>query len=331
MQLDASALLQPITADRPCGEDLEDTQLLASFDAYRVFGQQTPLADGIDWREIRDRSLEALGTSKDLRLLTHLASAAVRTDGLETFAEVVSVGSKWLENWWSEVYPKVEDDLILRRNALNSLADRMAIVDGLRRAPVLAHRQLGSFCIRDIEIATGQLPPPEGEAQPPTSAQLNAVLTATAIDELRATSARLEAVLQGLKSIEGSMRDQGGTDAAPDFSSVSAPVARTLRLLNDHIASRAGEGDASAGADGTGGESAGGSLVAVGSIRSREDAMRALDAVALFFRRNEPSSPVPLFIERAKRLVGKDFLEALADVAPDALTQAKAAGGVRDE
>ena len=59
--------------------------------------------------------------------------------------------------------------------------------------------------------------------------------------------------------------------------------------------------------------------------------MRTLDAVAAFFRTNEPSSPVPLFIERAKRLVAKDFLEVLRRLAPDALAQAKAAGGVRDE
>ena len=49
---------------------------------------------------------------------------------------------------------------------------------------------------------------------------------------------------------------------------------------------------------------------------SRQDAVRALDAVADYFRRNEPSSPIPLLIEWAKRLVAKDFLEVLADIAP---------------
>jgi type VI secretion system protein ImpA len=39
---------------------------------------------------------------------------------------------------------------------------------------------------------------------------------------------------------------------------------------------------------------------------------------------------VPLFIERAKRLVAKDFLSVLEDIAPDALAQAKSVGGVRD-
>ena len=31
-----------ISPDNPAGENLEDTQLLASFDGYRVFGQMAP-------------------------------------------------------------------------------------------------------------------------------------------------------------------------------------------------------------------------------------------------------------------------------------------------
>ena len=68
-----------------------------------------------------------------------------------------------------------------------------------------------------------------------------------------------------------------------------------------------------------------------GAVKSRQDAIRALDAVSEFFKRTEPSSPIPMFLERAKRLVSKDFLEVLADVAPDALAQARSAGGIRDE
>ncbi len=68
-----------------------------------------------------------------------------------------------------------------------------------------------------------------------------------------------------------------------------------------------------------------------GVINSRADAIRALDAVAEYFRRNEPSSPIPLFVERAKRLVAKDFLEVLADIAPDAVSVARSAGGLKDQ
>lgn len=337
MQIADTGLLEAISAEEPCGADLEDTQLLASFDAYRIFGQSAPLSPETDWREIRDRSLEALGTSKDFRLLAHLASALIRTEGFAALPQVLSVAAQWLQVWEKEVYPRVDDDAILRRNALNGFADRMAIVDGVRRAPLLVHRQLGPLCIRDIEIATGQIPPAEGESPTLDQAQLNAHLTATPVEELSAVVSQLDQAIQSLKSIEESMRSQGGVQAAPDFAHLATPLARTLKLINDHLATRQAEqpgasaeaADASAAAEG--GTGAGPSLIAVGGIRSREDAVRALDAVAGYFRANEPSSPIPMLIERAKRLVAADFLAVLEELAPEGLAQARAAGGLRDE
>jgi type VI secretion system protein ImpA len=329
MRMADTSLLEPLSAENPCGEDLEDTQLLASFDAYRIFGQSAPLSDETDWREIRDRSLEALGKSKDFRLLAHLASAVVRTEGLAALAETLSVGARWLESWSDEVFPRVDDDAILRRNALNGFADRMAVVDGARRVPILKHAQLGAVSIRDIEIATGQLALTEGEQVSMDEAQLNALLSASTSEELQALSTQLDQAVQSLKSMESAMRDQGGDQAAPEFDSLSVPLSRTLKRVNEQLDTRTPGTSAASAA--SGGEAAVvDGAVAVGAIRSRQDATRALDAVAGFFRTNEPSSPIPLLLERAKRLVAKDFLEVLAELAPEALGPAKAASGVRD-
>jgi type VI secretion system protein ImpA len=330
MQIPVTELCEAIAADRPCGDDLEDTQLLASFDAFRLFGQAAPLSVDTDWRDIRDRALEALDTSKDFRLLAHLASATLRTEGFAAFAEVVTVASRWLGTWPAEVFPRVDEDAILRRNALNGFADRMAVIDGVRRAPLLVNRQFGPLSIRAIEIATGQLAPAEGEEQAMDAAQVNALLTATEVAELGAVATQLQETVGSLKAIEEAMRSQGGSQAAPDFVALATPLARTLKLFNDHLASRApAAGDAQSAAEGEAAP-AGAGTIAVGGIRTREDATRALDAVAAFFRNNEPSSPIPLLLERAKRLVAKDFLAVLEELAPEALGPAKAASGVRD-
>ncbi|HEY0686710.1 MAG TPA: type VI secretion system protein TssA [Steroidobacter sp.] len=325
-----TTLLEPISADQPCGTDLEDTQLLASFDAYRLFGQAAPLSEETDWREIRDRSLDAIGTSKDFRLLAHLSSALLRTEGLAAFIDSLKLASHWLATWPAEVFPRVDDDAILRRNALSGLADRMAIVDGLRRTPLIVHRQLGPLSIRDIEIATNQIAPVEGESASLDASQLQAHLNATEVDDLNALSTQLNDAIQSLATIEDAMRSAGGVQAAPDFANLKTPLTRTLKLVTDHLGSRAPASNGAT-ADESAPAAAGGVVsVAVGAIRSREDATRALDAVAEFFRTNEPSSPIPLLIERAKRLVGKDFLAMLEELAPDALDQAKAASGVRE-
>lgn len=336
MEIEDAALLEPITAEAPCGESLEDTQLLASFDSYGLFGRAAPLNAETDWRELRDRSREALEKSKDFRLLTHLACAVLRTRGFGAFVETLTVAARWLEQWGDEVFPRIDEDAILRRSALNGFADRMAIVDGVRRASILKHPQFGSVSIRDIEIATGQLALPEGETAAFSEEQLGGFLAGTPVEDVQGLQRQLEAALASLKSVEEAMRSRSGVQAAPDFTILSDPLARTLKRVNDSLATRTSEssnevtegGDTSCVDAGSPG-SAGGAPIGV--VRNRQDATRALDAVADFFRTHEPSSPIPLLIERAKRLVAKNFLEVLAELAPEALAPAKAASGVRDE
>lgn len=81
MDTSLDLLTEPISADSPCGVDLEYTQLLASFDALRIFGNPTPLSPEVDWAAIRRQALTALEQSRDLRILIHLAAAQLRTEG----------------------------------------------------------------------------------------------------------------------------------------------------------------------------------------------------------------------------------------------------------
>jgi type VI secretion system protein ImpA len=335
-------LLRPIAADKPCGESLEDTPLLASFDTFRLFGQAKPLdalpADGEnwtpkppespEWREIRQKTLEALAKSKDLRLLAFLGTAALRTDGLPAFSGTLTIASQWLTEYWSQTFPLIDEDAVLRLNALNCFADPMAVVDALRRLPLVSSRQHGTFSLRDIDLATGQVAPRDGDVRPDES-RINGAFAAMPLDELRQLQESAAGAVGALRSIDASMRDAGGSDATPSFEPLSAQLARIDRVLRAQLALRPGAdgvmaSDGDSAAPGAAGQGVG------GAIKSRQDAVRALDAVAAFFRQTEPSSPIPLFLERAKRLVSKDFLDVLADIAPEAVAQARAAGGLRE-
>jgi type VI secretion system protein ImpA len=167
-------VLQPITEANPCGESLEDSEQLAAFDTFRLYGQakplDAPLEDGEkripkppespEWPVIRDKALEALAKSKDLRLLAYLGTAALRTDGISAFGDALKIAADWLDAYWSQVYPLIDEDAILRRNALNCFADPMAVVDALRRTRLVVSRQHGAFSLRDVDIATHQLTAP---------------------------------------------------------------------------------------------------------------------------------------------------------------------------
>jgi type VI secretion system protein ImpA len=322
-------LMEPVSAESPCGDDIEDTPLLASFDAYRLFGQMTAPSGETDWREIRDRAGEALEQSRDLRLLAHLAAASLRTDGLPAFCDVLQVASRWFTDYPDQLFPRVDEDAILRKNALNSFADRMAIIDAVRRAPFVSNPQLGAYGLRDYEVATGKIPAPEGESEPPSETHVNAALTASDSEVLGALSQALADGIAALRLIEAAMRDAHGSDETPDFDPLIASLADIERILRTELAGRS-EAEAPSEAAAAPGE-AGTAVISAGSIRSREDAVRALDAVATFFRKNEPSSPVPIIVERAKRLISMDFLELLADLAPDGLDQVKRIGGIQDQ
>jgi type VI secretion system protein ImpA len=326
-----SSLCEPISADAPCGEDLEDTQLLASFDAFRVFGNDTPLRPDIDWRGIRDQSLDALGKSRDLRLLAHLAAASLRVDGLKAFCAVVPVAERWLSDQWPLVFPRVDEDAVLRKNALNCFSDRMAVIDALRRAPIASHRQLGTFSLRDIEIAGGQLTPTDADKDALSSAQIEATLAASAVEELTSLSEAVAAASAALKNATGIMQSQADFQSAPDFEPLQRPLARIHSLLTEHLATRSDANPASPAAQSNSAGPASAATAAPGEIASRQDAIRAIDAISAFFRKNEPSSPVPLLLDRAKRLVSKNFLEVLEDIAPESLTQVRQLGGIKGE
>jgi type VI secretion system protein ImpA len=342
----AAGLLEPITAEAPCGTSLEDTAEFALLDSYQIFGQNSldPVerqpGDPVpketrksksdrppNWEEVGDLSVSLLARSKDLRVLAHLGAAHLRTNGFPDFVETLSIAARWLADHWAQVYPLADEDAVFRRNALNYFADRPAVIEGLRRVPLVNSRQHGRFSLRDLEGATGAAAPPAESDGPPASARIDAAFNEMPIGELRALQAGAAAGLAALQAIDELTRSKAGIEAAPSFEVLVAAIEKLNAALQARLAVHP-EGVAPAAGAAAGAER--GPMAPVGAIQSRQDAIRALEAVAEFFRRNEPSSPLPLLVDRAKRLVAKDFLEVLADVAPEALPSARAAGGIRE-
>jgi type VI secretion system protein ImpA len=325
--IDSEALIRPLGDDTPCGQDLEDTQEMAAIDAFRVFGQATPLKPETDWRAIKDASLEALQTCKDIRLLAHLAAATLRLEGIQSFTDALGVAARWLEVFFEPVYPRVDSDAVLRKNALGYFADRMAVVDALRRVPLVTNRQLGAFSLRHVELGTGNLKPGPEDGEPPTESQITGAFTAAPQQDLTELAATLACGLDSLKAIETTMVTHQGVQAAPSLGPLTQTLSRMHEIVTSHVRVAVAESPPDGGEAGDAAAAAG----VPGQIRSREDAIRSLEAVSEFFRRAEPSSPVPLFVDRAKRLIARDFLEVLAELAPDSVADVKRVGGIRQE
>lgn len=329
--MDLEFLVRPISESAPCGVDLDGTALLGEFDRLPVFGQMTPRTDDVDWSALRRLATEAISQSRDIRPLTYLGAAELRLSGLDTFVVTLEAAAHWLAAYWDDVYPRIDEDAILRQNSLYAFADRMAVIDALRRVPLVSHRQLGSFSLRDIEIAKGTLQPAEDEQSAPTEAQISSAFSAASVDELNAIQSLLGRASAAACAIESVMSERTDGESVPDLGPLTQTIRKAQEFLHPHI--EAWQQGLSGGESPDGGQPGLGlaHVGATGPIRTREDAIRALDAVAEFFRRNEPSSPVPLFADRAKRLIKMDFVQLLGEIAPGALPEVRGAAGLRDE
>jgi type VI secretion system protein ImpA len=320
-------LAEPIAADDACGAGLDGSPLLVQLDAQRVFGLLTAPGAEPDWRTIQSRAVSALRTSRDFRALAHLVVAQLHTGPLIEALPLFGLIHTWLERYWDEVHPRLDGDALERRNVLNCFADRVAIVDVLRRLPLLSHGQLGTFSLRDIDIAMGLQPNPDPDREPRSAQEVEAALAAserTSVIQLRNAASEAQNALLAAQEI---MRTRAGESAIPQFDALVAQLGRIQKVLNvrtDDVDADEGQSTSA-----TGDTTAPLAPGATGSIRSRYDAVRALEAVAEYFRRHEPSSPVALLVERAKRVVSMDFLAVLAELAPDALEQARRATGAQ--
>ena len=60
-----------------------------------------------------------------------------------------------------------------------------------------------------------------------------------------------------------------------------------------------------------------------GRVDSREDVVKAIDAICDYYRRREPASPVFQLMQRAREWVPLDFLALLEDMAPGSVEEVK--------
>ena len=327
------SLLQPISADAPCGADLEYDPAFLELDRLSETKPEQQMGDTIvpaqepDWKVVSERALELLAKTKDLRVAVRLTRARLNIEGLPGFADGLTVVRGVVESFWDGFYPRLDpddgNDPTFRVNILMSLCDGSMFVDRIRTAPLVAARSFGRFSLRDIAIATGELPPLPGEEAPKTSA-IEGAFTECELSELQKVTGAVQSALAGLTAIEAFVADKVGASSGTNFARLTDVLKGAGKILTAQLARRGVGVDGAAG-DGSGEEATGGGpgsgASLSGEIKSREDVVRVLDKVCSYYERYEPSSPIPLLVQRAKRLVSANFLDIMRDLAPDGMSQ----------
>jgi type VI secretion system protein ImpA len=335
--IDVEKFLAEISPDAPCGEDLSyDPDYLALERAAQgtpeqQVGDSVIEAQGANWREVAAHGLALLERTKDLRVILHLTLAALKLEGLPGLRDGLAVLRAALERHWDAVHPQLDPedpDPIERVNVIASLAvpegsyqDPMEFIRSVREAPLTDSRQLGRLSMHDIRIASGEIPAPaDAENPPPDASQVDAAFEDTETDVLQATARAAIEAASHVAAIDSLLTQRVGADQAVDLSGFQKALDEISTTLQGQL-TRRGYGaplseEEAAAAGGQGG--AGGSAVP-GEIRSPQDVVQALERICRYYEVHEPSSPVPLLLRSAQRLVSKSFLDIVQVLTPEAI------------
>ena len=347
MAIDVEKLLAEINSDSPCGEDLSyapaflELERVAQGTPEQQVGDTIVPAEEPNWRDVRDQALALTERTRSLSVIKYLVVSLMRIEGLDGLRSGMAVLRGSLERYWDTLWPQLDpddaNDPLERLNIISFLAppvgiygDPLQFMRHLSEVPLCNSRQLGSFSMRDIQIARGELTAPEGEPVP-KAANIEGAFRDTPTEDLEAAVAAASEIGEHIEAIDALITQYVGADKAINLDAAKKAMKDICScianfsggLVSAPAAEQAGQpGQAQAAAPGGGA----GPAIA-GEIHSPDDVVRVLDLICTYYQRAEPSSPVPLLLRRARRLVRKSFVEIIQDLNPGAIQQIEVISG----
>ena len=314
--------LTPVSDDDPTGPDLEyDPDRIAIQAAFETsFGDSPGQGADTNWSDVISNIGLQLGRSKDIWLAVYMMRAGAQAGNLGIIRTGAEVLAGLLELYWDTIHPRLDEVGIQGRatpcSSLSKIAD---FIGPLRRTILVSHARLGQYSGADFERLeqNGDVEPDYGMFR----AAMNEIPT----EDLGAAVECLNAIKSALKRVDAVFDAQAGNEG-PNFQETY----QALDQMRHAVAVYAGPSEVpeDVGTDSDmghnpGTETANPTRLEVGRIDSRDDVIRALDSIAEYYRRKEPSSPVPTVLQRARQWVTLDFLSILEDIAPGSLDDAK--------
>jgi type VI secretion system protein ImpA len=342
--LDIDALLAPIPGEHPAGEEL---RYLGTYDAIEeARREELPIEDDSPWRrpvkianwpEVFDLATTTLATrSKDLQLAAWLTEALVKLHGFAGLRDGFLLLQGLLEDFWAELYPTMGDGELASRRApfewLNDVLPLYLKATAVTDAPGSVNytfldwedsRRVDNLKLRNQEAFEAAIA--EGKI---TGADFARAVAVTGPIFYEALYAELGQCREAYTRLDQTLDAKFGRAAAPSLQELKKTLEDCWTLLERLVPERLEENreapdkgeeprqDSNARLEHdrprTPAASPADSLPL--APRDRADAYRRLEAVAAYFRRTEPQSPVPYAIELALRWGEMSLEEWLREV-----------------
>ena len=319
----ADALLNPISDSQPAGADLSFSSDLDAITEARKFddpsldqGEWLTDLKEADWEFVVKKCASLLEkSSKDLRLAVWLAEAGAKKHRMRGLAEGLRVVAGLFDQFWERgLYPESDGDDHDQR--VGNLSWILARVPALLREMPVTDGNNSRYSIVDFEVARKH---PDG---PLKLTDLENAKRASSFAFRTDFAADARYLAEALAALELASDARLGQDS-PGFSAARDAVQTMVHLMpapstNNATPETGPSPEAQSQAEPAAQVVAG----PPGAISTRHQAIGQLRAVADFFRRTEPHSPVSYFADKAANAGEQDLHEWLRSVVKDPASMA---------
>jgi type VI secretion system protein ImpA len=253
MSLPTEALLQPISAEKPGGEDIRYEPIYSQIKQARIEEEDLPTGDWererktADWPLVIKLATEALSQqSKDLQLAAWLTEAMLKREGVGGLASALEFIGQLLDGFWDHLYPALEeeDDLEFRAAPLDWVGQYLAPT--VRLTPVNAEGHT-IFDYREsravgYEDAAGS----SDKKKAREAALADGKLSAEAFDQALARTSKtwykelvegIDASMAALDALESQGSERFGVDA-PRFSPLRTALQEVRQVAEPFLAKK---------------------------------------------------------------------------------------------
>ena len=337
------SLVEPVSDLSPCGPYIEDNAELytrynelestAKGKPEQVMGDAVIAAVEPNWGKVQELTSSLLSKTKDLRVANYLTQAQLNKNSFLGLRDGLSLIHVFLSQYWETVHPLLvidgDDDPDYRINAVSELGSS-DFINSLSNITLVASKAVGKFSLKDYRIATGAFKPinKNGSETKPDLALINAAFLDIDIEELQINREAAADAHETLLQIELVFDEKLGNISGPQIDPLKHDLLYVIKIFDDVLSQRgvavaqdlAEDNPTPTGDSEMAQDQAPTKLnMIAGDINSREDVVKQIDRICKYYENNEPSSPVPLVLNRAKKLVTMDFMAIIKDMSPDSL------------
>ncbi|MGO8089085.1 type VI secretion system protein TssA [Rhizobium leguminosarum] len=332
-------IIDPLEQNPPCGENVRSNTVSreiyyrikdarnAARTAERSIIPGETIAIAPAWHDVSNLGLQILSSkSKDIEVLAWLAEAQLRLRGFSGLHDVYVATVSLLDKHFDALH-SIGDGDVEERFApfagLNGVGGEGTLIQAIRLTSLIPGGKFAQFSLWDFQLSQRPNETERRKELQQAAAEAGVAQMSAYLDVLTGCIAAFDRMVEIL--------DEHCGDQAPPSSNtrnVLQEAASAIRMLAgieaplaapQALASQGSEPLQASDSDES--EAIGLRPVSAEMIRSREEAFELLIAVARYFRRTEPHSPISMSIETLVRRGRMDFFELLAELLPEQQTR----------